>query len=246
MGARERMLLRASTGIFAAALLCLAAAPPASAQGLFERLFGFFRQHAPASAQAYADPFSSLFRGPRAPAQSDGGPASAYCVRESDGFYFPVQAHAGVSAAQACRAFCPASATRLYSGGGIDHAVAADGSRYADLPAAYLYRKQIVAGATCNGRDHFGLAHVDVATDPTLKPGDIVATRDGLVAVAGTGNNKTADFTPIDNDRSLPKSVRDKLAGVKIMPTARGASAPVSMGAYAGGGDDNRSAQLSR
>lgn len=239
------MLLRASTGIFRRGLLCLAAPPPASAQGLFERLFGFFRQHAPADVQSHAKPFSSLFHGPRAPAQNDSGPLRAYCVRVSDGFYFPVKAHAGVSAAEVCRAFCPASDTRLYSGGSIDRAVAADGSRYADLPAAYLYRKQIVAGATCNGRDHFGLAHVAVTTDPTLKPGDIVATRNGLVSFTGAGN-KRAEFTQIENDRSIPKSVRDKLADVKIMPTARDALPPLSMGAYARGDDDNRSAQLSR
>ena len=126
-------------------------------------------------------------------------------MRTSDGFYFPVQAHAGVSAADACHAFCPASQTRLYSGGSIDHAVAADGSRYADLDTAFLYRKQLVAGSTCNGRDPFGLARVDVNTDPTLRPGDIVATKTGLVAFTGM-KNKVADFTPIDSYRGLAKS----------------------------------------
>ena len=112
------------------------------------------------------------------PQRAETGPASAYCVRTSDGFYFPVRSQAGLSAADACHAFCPASRTRLYSGGGIDNAVAADGSRYADLDTAFLYRKQLVADATCNGRDRFGLARIDVKTDPTLRPGDIVATRE--------------------------------------------------------------------
>ena len=243
MAARASALLRASTGIFAAWLLMLAT--PASAQGLFEMLFGgFHRQAPPPEAQAYAEPFHDFFRAPdRSRERADNGPASAYCVRTSDGFYFPVQAHAGVSAAQACQAFCPASRTQLYSGSGIDHAVASDGSRYADLDTAYLYRKELVAGSTCNGRNQFGLARIDVKTDPTLRPGDIVATRGGLVAVKAM-KNKVADFTPLAGDRAVPKSTLEKLAGTKIMPTARGAT-PVTLGGYARR-DDNRSAQLSR
>ncbi len=243
MAARASALLRASTGIIGAGLLTLAT--PASAEGLFEMLFGgFHRQAPPPEAQAYAEPFHDFFRAPdRLREHADSGPASAYCVRTSDGFYFPVQAHAGVSAAQACRAFCPASHTRLYSGSGIDHTVASDGSRYPDLDTAFLYRKELVAGATCNGRDQFGLAHVDVNTDPTLRPGDIVATRRGLVAVTGV-KNKVADFAPLGSDRAVPQSTREKLAGMKIMPTSRGAT-PVAMSVREHA-DDNRSAQLSR
>ena len=243
MAARASALLRASTCIFAVWLLT--SATPASAQGLFEMLFGgFHRQAPPPEAQAYAEPFHDLFRAPDRPRErADSGPASAYCVRTSDGFYFPVQAHAGVSAAQACQAFCPASHTRLYSGSGIDHAVASDGSRYADLDTALLYRKELVAGSTCNGRDQFGLARIDVNTDPTLRPGDIVATRSGLVAVKAI-KNKVADFAPIGSDRAVPRSTREKLAGMKIMPTVRGAT-PVTMSSRAHA-DDNRRAQLER
>lgn len=242
MAARASALLRASTGILAAGLLTLAT--PASAQGLFEMLFGGFPRQAPPGAQAYAEPFHDFLRAPdRSRERADSGPASAYCVRTSDGFYFPVQAHAGVSAAQACQAFCPASRTRLYSGSGIDHAVASDGSRYADLDTAFLYRKELVAGSTCNGRDQFGLARIDVKTDPTLRPGDIVATRSGLVAVKAI-KNKVADFAPIESDRAVPRSTREKLAGMKIMPTVRGAT-PVTMSSR-GHADDNRRAQLER
>ena len=243
MAARASALLRASTGIFAAGLLTLAT--PASAQGLFEMLFGgFHRQAPPPEAQAHAEPFNDFFRAPdRSRERADNGPASGYCVRTSDGFYFPVQAHAGVSAAQACHAFCPASRTRLYSGSGIDRAVASDGSRYADLDTAYLYRKELVAGSTCNGRDQFGLARIDVTTDPTLRPGDIVVTKTGLVAVTAV-KNKVADFAPLTGDRAVPRSTREKLAGMKIMPTSRGAT-PVTMSGRAHA-DENRSAQLAR
>lgn len=247
MSARGRSrILSVSAGVFAAGLLSVACLTPASAQGIFERIFGSILRAAPArqlppSVSAFADPFATMRENsaPRAAA----GPASAYCVRTSDGFYFPVQAHAGVSAAEACHAVCPASQTRLYSGSGIDHAVTSDGGRYADLATAYLYRKELVAGSTCNGRGPFGLARVDVATDPTLRSGDIVATRTGLVAVTGM-KNKVADFAPFGGDRAVAKGTREKLAGVKIMPTARGA-APVTLSGRVHA-DENRSAQLSR
>ena len=247
MSARGRSrILSVSAGVFTAGLLSFACLTPASAQGIFERIFGSILHAAPArqlpsGVSAFADPFAAMRENaaPRAAA----GPASAYCVRTSDGFYFPVQAHAGVSAAEACHAVCPASQTRLYSGSGIDHAVTSDGGRYADLATAYLYRKELVAGSTCNGRGPFGLARVDVATDPTLRPGDIVATRTGLVAVTGM-KNKVADFAPFGGDRAVAKGTREKLAGVKIMPTARGA-APVTLSGRVRA-DENRSAQLSR
>lgn len=245
MAARASALLRASTGIIAAALLTLPTVTPASAAGLFEMLFGGFHRHSPPpEAQAYAEPFNGIFHAPERP-RSEEGPASAYCVRMSDGFYFPVQAHAGVTAAAACQAFCPASQTRLYSGGGIDRAVASDSSRYADLDTAFLYRKELVDGATCNGRDRFGLARIDAKTDPTLRPGDIVATESGLVAVTGM-KNRVADFAPIDNDRAVPKSTREQLAGVKIMPTAAPRTAPVTMAAIGRARDESHSAQLAR
>ena len=246
----QRAILHVSAGVFATGLLTFASLGPASAQGIFERIFGGLR-HAveapaglPANIQAFADPFAGVRTAPSQRAET--APASGYCVRTSDGFYFPVQAHAGVSAAAACRTFCPASQTRLYSGSGIDHAVASDGSRYTDLDTAFLYRKQLVAGSTCNGRDPFGLARVDVNSDPTLRPGDVVATKAGLVAFTGM-KNKVADFTPIDSYRNLSKGARDKLSEMKIMPPNPGAPnvTPVTLGARTRA-DDNRSAQLAR
>ena len=135
------------------------------------------------------------------------------------------------------RGFIPAAASITPS--------PADGSRYADLDTAFLYRQRLVAGSTCNGRNVFGLAHVNVTTDRTLRPGDIVATRAGLVAVTAM-KNKVAEFTPVENDRAIPQSTREKLAGMKIMPTAIGVDAANVMVSQIGRGDDNRSAQLSR
>jgi len=249
MAARGRsMALRVSAGILATGALTLASLTPASA-GIFERIFGGFheavRTGLPTNLSAFADPFVST---PREQPRGETSWASANCVRTSDGFHFPVQAHAGVSAAQACQALCPAGETKLYSGGTIDNAVAGDGSRYADLDTAFLYRKELVANATCNGRDHFGLARVDVTTDATLRPGDIVATKTGLLAFTGV-KNKVAEFAPIGSDRTVPQSTRDKLSGVKIMPSNSGApkGTLVSLAGQTGvSRGDNRSAQLSR
>jgi hypothetical protein len=203
------------------------AATPASA-GFFEQLFGglrhAFSHRAPPArhADSFADPFSSLARAlsdddPRAQehvATRDSGPSHGFCVRTCDGHFFPVQAHAGMSAADACRSFCPASETKLYSGSNIDYATTSDGSRYADLPNAYRYRKQLVSGCTCNGRTAFGLAHVEAASDPTLRPGDVVATKRGFMAVEG-GRNKPAALMPIDS-ANLAKSERATLSQLRV------------------------------
>jgi hypothetical protein len=81
-----------------------------------------------------------------------------------DGRYFPVQRHSGVSSAQTCSSFCPASATRIYNGNTINHAVASDGKRYSELATAFVYRERIIPGCTCNGRDAFGLT---ISTTPS-------------------------------------------------------------------------------
>ena len=249
MGVRAGALVCVSIGIAAAALLTLVMPAPASAQGFFDMLFGgFHRPQPPPQARPYAEPSDDFFRAPeQLRDRAESVPASSFCVRTSDGFYFPVQAHAGVSAEEACHAFCPASPTRLYRGAGIDHAAASDGSRYADLDTAYLYRKEVVAGATCNGRDQFGLATIEVKTDPTLRPGDIVATKSGLVAVTRVRDH-AADFTPLQDARNIPKSTRARLAGVKIMPPNPGApkTTPVTMAASPPAREGNRQAQLSR
>jgi hypothetical protein len=210
----------------------VATAAPASAQGFLESLFGGLRRtfSAPPSRH-FEDPFTSLARAIDPPPertvepQAARGPAKAFCVRTCDGHYFPVRAHSGFTVAQACHAFCPASETRIYSGSNIDYAVASDGSRYSSTKNAYLYRKHLVAGCTCNGRTAFGLAHIKATEDPTLRPGDVVATADGLVAFTG---ERTDAFTPVENYSRFSKGYREKLSAIKIMPPIAGAAAEVT------------------
>ena len=233
-------VLRVSAGILAAGLLIVAT--PASA-GFFERLFGGFRHQQQEQSNHQSFDFFGTFRGQRQE-RAERAPASGYCVRTCDGHFFPVRAQGDLSAADVCHAFCPAAETKIYGGSGIDNAVAPDGSSYHDLDTAFLYRQKIVAGCSCNGRTPFGLAQVDVGSDPTLRPGDVVATQNGFVAATGY-KNKAAGFTPIAGNRAVPNDIRQKLSNVKIAPPTPGA-ARVTLVPAAERSDDNRSAQLSR
>jgi Protein of unknown function (DUF2865) len=189
----------------------------ASAQNIFEALFGRLWN---SPVTGYADPTPPL-RSPEA-TRSEGG--VAYCVRLCDGRYFPIQRHSGVSSAQTCSSVCPASATKIYNGNGIDHAVAPDGKRYSELATAFAYREKIISGCTCNGRDAFGLVNTPVADDPTLRPGDIVATNAGLMAYNGGSNGST--FTPISTYAGLSADLRRQLTETKIEPATEEPAPP--------------------
>jgi hypothetical protein len=215
-------------GALVAALIALAASHPANAAGLLEFLFGS-RPPAPSpQISSFTNPYDmpGALPGPG----SYGQRSSGYCVRLCDGKYFPVNATGRVSATEMCEAFCPASATRLYSGGSIDYAFASDGSRYRDLKNAFVYRERLVDGCTCNGRTSAGLVPVDLALDSTLRTGDIVATNDGLYAYDGHSRNPDGPFTPVSNYAGLGADLRSRLSETKIAPaTATTApSTPVS------------------
>jgi hypothetical protein len=214
---RRSIRHRASILLVAAAVGLGGAAAPASAEGFFESLFGGFRRHLPAPrppASPFGDPFAP-FGHRRGGEVAAFGHGTIYCVRTCDGRYFPLQRHAGVTPADACRSFCPTAKTMVFSGGRIDTAVAQNGARYAELANAFLYRDRVVDGCTCNGKDRLGLARVDATTDPTLRPGDIVATNEGLVTYSIDGRTKTAEYTPIDSSSS---EWARRLAAVKVEP----------------------------
>lgn len=214
---RKNSIVRIGAGLLGLALL-MPIATPASAQGLFDRLFGGFRRQAapPPSAQPFSDPFTSLARAlnpPPATPRGDANPTRGFCVRTCDGHYFPVQAQANMNAADTCRALCPAADTRVYGGSNIDYAVARDGSRYANLDTAYAFRERVVDKCTCNGKTPFGLARLDAANDPTLRPGDIVVTNAGLVAYSGKGKG---EFTPVQSYAGFGKGTREQLSTIKV------------------------------
>ncbi len=196
-GWRRAALLGVLLGVSSAAIF--AVSPPAQAE-LLDFLFGGLQQRPipPADVNSYAEPAVPPPGSSESVRASGGtGHAVMFCVRLCDGQHFPLEHLANATPVETCRAMCPASKTKVFFGGEIDHAVARDGARYADLDTAFVYRTRLVANCTCNGRDAFGLAPFDLSSDPTLRPGDLVATKSGFVAYAGKRGDGDA-FTPVD------------------------------------------------
>ena len=182
-------------------------------EGFFDYLFGGpGHWQPPWRSQDHAPPVPGVGR--VAPAAlgnesvSEGGGTTghgvAFCVRLCDGHHFPMENMAKTTPTETCRAICPYSKTKVFFGAEIAGAVAQDGQRYADLDTAFVYRKQLVDKCTCNGRDAMGLAPLDVRNDPTLRPGDMVATKEGIATYTGRPG---ANFTPV-NPASLPVDIR--------------------------------------
>src|SRR5580693_5166395 len=220
---RRRMMLVAATALAGSVAL---APQPASAEGLFDFLFGGLQKQQqkapPPQANFFADPFG-LNQQPAAPPRpvASGGSGPAFCVRSCDGRYFPLTAR-NASPAQLCQAFCPASPTKVFFGGNIDGASSASGERYADSENAFAYRKALRADCTCNGRDPAGLAPVDLTLDASLRPGDVIATTNGLVPYSGVkvGNSQTSEFTPVGSYPGLTADVRARLGEMKVAPVS--------------------------
>ena len=126
------------------------------------------------------------------------GGGQAFCVRSCDGRYFPVTASDHASRAASCNSFCPASETKVVYGSAIDNAATEGGKPYSELPNAFRYRNEIVAGCTCNGKDQIGLAPVKIENDPTLRKGDIVAGENGLLVAGRSADKRGAalNFSP--------------------------------------------------
>ena len=193
----------------------------AHAQGLFDALFRIF-------SGGWAQP-------PSEKKPESGGPV-AYCVRLCDGRYFPMPKNAGApnsSPDKICSALCPASVTKVYTGGAIDEASAADGSSYSKLENAFAYRERMVSDCTCTGKDIGGTVAMDIHSDPTLRPGDIVVTQNGLMVFKGSKQvpYQTSDFIPPEDYKGLPAGVRRTLAEQRVAPEPNSAAADVTTAA---------------
>ena len=204
--------------LVAAAILCALALAPerGSAEALLDFFFGGQReQHQPSF-------FAKLFNNsppPVAPRPAIASSGPAFCVRSCDGKYFPLT-RGSASPAQMCQAFCPASPTKVFFGPSIDSAYAASGERYIDTDNAFAYRKALRSECTCNGHNPAGLAPLDLALDGSLRPGDLVATTDGLAAYSGirVGNDRAPDFAPVASFPGLTPEVRARLNDMKVAP----------------------------
>jgi hypothetical protein len=201
----------------------LSTAPAVAARDFISALFGAFSDNpslAPAQPQpSRAMPFATEgdFLGRPAeqsrPRVSYGGGGQAYCVRTCDGRYFPITAGDGQSRAASCNSFCPASETKVVYGSSIDYAATENGKSYSELPNAFRYRNELVAGCTCNGKDQLGLAPIKIEDDPTLRKGDIVAGANGLVVASRAADRRGASL----NFSPASASVRAKYQRVPVV-----------------------------
>jgi hypothetical protein len=171
-------------------------ATTARAEDFFSALFGGGRPAAPPQQMIQRFFGEAPRPAPRTRVSSSGG--QAWCVRSCDGRYFPVSGPDNASRAASCHSFCPASETSLVYGSNIDDATTESGKSYADLPNAFRYRKELVAGCTCNGKSPAGLAQIPADGDPTLRKGDIVATANGLMtADRDAAKRSSMNFSPM-------------------------------------------------
>lgn len=205
---RWNSLRTAAFGLALIGLMVSVSAPPAHAQGIFNLLNQLF---------------GGMFRPPEPPKPAPAAPAVAYCVRLCDGRFFPLPTSTGsanYSPEKTCNSLCPASATKIYGGNTIDDARGPDGAPYTKLDNAFAYRERVVDGCTCNGKDVIGTVSLDVYADPTLRPGDIVVTRDGPRVFTGKdeAEHRAADFIPPDDFKGLSSSVRKTLAEMRVAP----------------------------
>lgn len=216
------------------AALVLGTAQQASAGAYQKASGGARRGPVPQQSSSHANPHKSPERGDsrRAGRQTSSRPGhgALFCVRTCDGRYFPMQRLAGTAPAETCRALCPAAKTIVFSGSRIEGAVAPNGMRYADIDRAFVYRKKAVPNCSCKGEEDLGLARIDAAADPTLRPGDIVATGAGLAVF--NGKRDAAALTPINP--SSGEWAR-RLSEVKVRPAPR--QAPAEVTGSTGGGE---------
>lgn len=208
LGARSAIVVTGALSL----LSLVAIAPVAQAQDFFSGFFGLFGGHR--AQRSMPLPYAGEDNG-AAPHMrySYGGGSQAYCVRTCDGRHFPITGANNQSRAAACNSFCPATETRVVYGSNIDNAVTEDGKPYSELPNAFRYRDELVAGCSCYGKDPAGLAAVKVEDDPTLRKGDIVAGEKGLL-VAGAGHDRrgaSLELAPVT------QSVRSRYRRVPVV-----------------------------
>ncbi|MEO6380580.1 MAG: DUF2865 domain-containing protein [Nitrobacter sp.] len=192
----RRVALGVVTAVACLGAMSLGSSNAHAEDDFFSNLFGAFAGQSPASHPlSYApDGWQDSQEVRRPQRLVDSGARQAFCVRTCDGRYFPVQAGNGKSRAASCNSFCPASETKIFYGSNIDHAATEGGKRYSELPNAFKYRNETVPGCTCNGKNQFGLAKIDIQDDPTIRKGDIVAGPDGLMVAAKGADKRGASL----------------------------------------------------
>ena len=121
-------------------------------------IFSFFSNEEQNSPD---EPPSSHFA-PSPPPGYGGGSSSfrTWCVRECDGFYFPISNYASESHFHEdeakCHSLCASPAELFYhrSDQDVDQMVSLNGRPYASMPYAFKNRKVYIRGCSCNAREY--------------------------------------------------------------------------------------------
>ncbi len=217
--------LSAATGAAIVSLSLATLSSTAVDAQVYYSIYGGYRNSPPqpyrddrprSSGNPFVDFFGSIFGGRGYHDDDEKKPDAfgQYCVRTCDGKFFPVSrgGRKELSIDKICNAMCPAAQTKVFSGLGIDNASAADGQRYTAIPNAFAYRTKIVDDCTCNGRDPFGVAKVDLENDITLQGGDLVVQETGFALYRGG-----RDFVPIERAGMSPGFVK-QMQEIKVLP----------------------------
>lgn len=201
----------------ATAVAAIVSADPSRAQGrdLFSSFFNALigRGHQPALDDREARTSAPFVAVAAQAPSANSSRSAAYCVRTCDGRYFPVDAGNEQSRAATCNSLCPASETKVFYGSTIDQATSENGKPYSSLPNAFKYREKLVPGCTCNG-NVVGLASIDINDDKTIRKGDIVAGKEGLIVAnrnMDRRSRRTARFSP------APAYIRQKFERAHAM-----------------------------
>ncbi|BAT59275.1 hypothetical protein GJW-30_1_01806 [Variibacter gotjawalensis] len=225
----DRSFKRLGSAALIAVAIAWGVPQPAAAQGLLGEIFGALgigRQPQRSTPDNPGDDRYPQNPGgyPDAePRQTAGSGVS--CVRLCDGRHFPVPRSVSgraLDSAQVCAALCPQAETKVFNGSNMQYASANDGSRYSDLPNAFVYRDRNVDNCTCTGKGPGGLAQIDVESDPTLRAGDVVMLATGPTQFRGSNQfpYRTADFTPIGDINKANQALKQKLSEIQVDPSA--------------------------
>lgn len=227
----------------------------AVAQNFLEEVFGKFPEHSdqraypPAARQAHAkrkrpgwtsvrpapaaraETPRSRYVPPAVPERGVGadqpGALQSFCVRDCDGYFFPVGLYSGsadtASHQRACASLCPGARTTLFilrnGSDKIEEAVAARGrSAYSRLTASLRRRGEAGTDKSCSC--HGGAEEPPTSAilhDPTLRRGDIVMTAHGVEVFRGGGRfpYSARDFRPLRQTGDISPSLRRKLAALE-------------------------------
>lgn len=221
-------------------------APKAVAQDFFQQLFGGgqdyrYQDYRYRARPSYAPERWSRHRWRAArPADRHGGGRTpsgqeravfsesasgsrSYCVRECDGYFFPVGVYSSASDTashqRTCNKLCPGAKTTLYvmrSGSDkIEDAVAArGGTLYTRLISTLQRRGDTDKECSCHASGAAETPASAIYHDFTLRRGDAVMTPHGMEVFHGGAHYPytTSDFRSLAETRDLPERTRRMLA----------------------------------